>query len=161
MAAWIKMPLGTEVGLGPGDFVLDYRLQKISPQCTETHLFSSKIEKKIWGGAQPLLRRLPTAHLPRRQRRLWRLDPMALNLGAFGTSAVPRPPNFAPPPFPYTFRRICTQRKSHRAKVPGNETARERKGQGAKAPGSESPRVLLADSLRGAMARERKGSVPY
>jgi len=23
MAAWIKMPLGTEVGLGPGDFVLD------------------------------------------------------------------------------------------------------------------------------------------
>ena len=23
MAAWIKMPLGTEVGLDPGDFVLD------------------------------------------------------------------------------------------------------------------------------------------
>ena len=23
MAGWIKMPLGTEVGLGPGDFVLD------------------------------------------------------------------------------------------------------------------------------------------
>ena len=23
MAAWIKMPLGTEVGLGPGDFVFD------------------------------------------------------------------------------------------------------------------------------------------
>ena len=23
MAAWIKMPLGVEVGLGPGDFVLD------------------------------------------------------------------------------------------------------------------------------------------
>ena len=23
MAAWMKMPLGTEVGLGPGDFVLD------------------------------------------------------------------------------------------------------------------------------------------
>jgi len=23
MAVWIKMPLGTEVGLGPGDFVLD------------------------------------------------------------------------------------------------------------------------------------------
>jgi len=23
MAAWIKMPLGTEVGLSPGDFVLD------------------------------------------------------------------------------------------------------------------------------------------
>ena len=23
MAAWIKMPLGTEVGFGPGDFVLD------------------------------------------------------------------------------------------------------------------------------------------
>ena len=22
-AGWIKMPLGTEVGLGPGDFVLD------------------------------------------------------------------------------------------------------------------------------------------
>jgi len=28
MAAWINMPLGMEVGLGPGDFVLDYRLQK-------------------------------------------------------------------------------------------------------------------------------------
>jgi len=23
MAAWIKMPLGTEVGLGPGDIMLD------------------------------------------------------------------------------------------------------------------------------------------
>jgi len=23
MAGWIKMPLGTEVGLGPGDVVLD------------------------------------------------------------------------------------------------------------------------------------------
>jgi len=23
MAAWIKMPLGMEVGLGPGDFVFD------------------------------------------------------------------------------------------------------------------------------------------
>jgi len=23
MAGWIKMPLGMEVGLGPGDFVLD------------------------------------------------------------------------------------------------------------------------------------------
>jgi len=23
MAAWIKMPLGMELGLGPGDFVLD------------------------------------------------------------------------------------------------------------------------------------------
>ena len=23
MAGWIKMPLGTEVGIGPGDFVLD------------------------------------------------------------------------------------------------------------------------------------------
>jgi len=23
MAGWIKIPLGTEVGLGPGDFVLD------------------------------------------------------------------------------------------------------------------------------------------
>ena len=23
MAGWIKMPLGTEVGLGPGDIVLD------------------------------------------------------------------------------------------------------------------------------------------
>jgi len=23
MAAWIKMPLGMEVGIGPGDFVLD------------------------------------------------------------------------------------------------------------------------------------------
>ena len=28
MAVWINMPLGMEVGLGPGDFVLDYRLQK-------------------------------------------------------------------------------------------------------------------------------------
>ena len=28
MAAWINMPLGMEVSLGPGHFVLDYRLQK-------------------------------------------------------------------------------------------------------------------------------------
>jgi len=28
MAAWIKMPLGMEVGLGPGDFVLDGDPQK-------------------------------------------------------------------------------------------------------------------------------------
>jgi len=26
MAAWIKMPLGMELGLGPGDFVLDQDL---------------------------------------------------------------------------------------------------------------------------------------
>jgi len=67
MAAWINMPLGMEVGLGPGDFMLDYRLQKIVTRMhrkSGTHLFSSKIEKKnFWGGAQPLF----TAHLPRRR----------------------------------------------------------------------------------------------
>ena len=30
MAAWVNMPLGMEVGLAPGDYVLDYRLQKHS-----------------------------------------------------------------------------------------------------------------------------------
>ena len=72
MAAWIKMPLGMEVGLGPGDFVLDYRLQKSTPNVPKLTFLAQKSKKKFWGGAQPLLRRLPTAHLP---RRLWRLDP--------------------------------------------------------------------------------------
>jgi len=44
--------------------------------------------------------RLPTAHLPQRRLCLWRLDPMALDLGAFGTSAVPQTSfDFAPPHF--------------------------------------------------------------
>jgi len=87
MAAWINMPLGMEVGLGLGDFVLDYRLQKIAPRMHRNSPFSSKIEEKNSGeGHSPL----PTAHLPRRRLRLWRLDPMALDLGAFGTSAVPQ-----------------------------------------------------------------------
>jgi len=32
MAGWIKMPLGMEVGLGPGDFVLDGDPAPLSPK---------------------------------------------------------------------------------------------------------------------------------
>ena len=50
-------------------------------------LFSSKIEKKNSGEGTTIPQTPPTVHLPRHQRRL---DPMALDLGAFGTSAVPQ-----------------------------------------------------------------------
>ena len=69
------------------------------------------------------------------------------------------------------------EQRGHGAKVPGSEMARERKGQGASWPGSESARVLLADSLRGAiglgakrlgtncpvgeMSRRRSVQLPY
>jgi len=49
MAAWIKMPLSMEVGLGPGDFVLDYRLQKIAPRIHGNSPFYLKNQKKISG----------------------------------------------------------------------------------------------------------------
>ena len=49
MAAWIKMPLGMEVGLGPGDFVLDYRLQKIAPRMHRLTFLAQKSRKKILG----------------------------------------------------------------------------------------------------------------
>ena len=32
MAAWIKMSLGMELGLGPGDFVLDGDLRSLLPK---------------------------------------------------------------------------------------------------------------------------------
>jgi len=32
MAAWIKMPLGMELGLGPSDFVLDGDAAPLSPK---------------------------------------------------------------------------------------------------------------------------------
>jgi len=47
MAAWIKMPLGMEVGLGPGDFVLDYRLQKIAPRMHRNSPFLAQKLKKF------------------------------------------------------------------------------------------------------------------
>jgi len=146
------MPLGMEVGLGPGDFVLDYRLQKIVPRMhrkSGTHLFSSKIEKKFWGGAQPLF----TAYLPPRRLRLWRLDPMAFDLGAFSSAPrlSPRTPDLAPhfhtPSAANVRSERATERKLQGAKVPGNEMARERKGQGAKAPGSESAREQFGQGV--------------
>jgi len=80
-----------------------------------------------------------------RRLRLWRLDPMALDLQS----------------------ERATERKFQGAKVPGNEMARERKGQGVKAPGSDLARGGIGQGPIGRfapgseLARERKGSVPY
>jgi len=37
MAGWIKMPLGMEIGLGPGDFVLDGNPAPPLPKVAEPH----------------------------------------------------------------------------------------------------------------------------
>jgi len=60
--------------------------------------------------------------------------PMALDLGAFVTLAVSRPPDFAPHLVIHTFRRLST------AKEPQSENSREGNGQGTKWPGSETAR---------------------
>jgi len=39
MAAWIKMPLGMEVGLGSGDFVLDGDPAPLPTKGTEPSIF--------------------------------------------------------------------------------------------------------------------------
>jgi len=97
--------------------------------------FSSNMEKNFWGGAQPPPYSpppsAPTAPLaPRsygaRPRRL-------RHLGC--------PPDLlTSPPFPHTFRHVCPERKSHRAKVQGSESSRERKFKEMKWPGSKSAR---------------------
>ena len=108
--------------------------------------------------AHRLLRCLPTgtAHLPQAQPTSLgpsrRLNPMALDLGAFGTSADLLTSS---PPFPHTFppmsaAKAARSESSRGGHGHGSERARERNGQGPKAPGSESARVLLADSLLGA-----------
>jgi len=43
MAAWIKMPLGMEVGLGPGDFVLDGTPLPLPKKGAELPKFSADV----------------------------------------------------------------------------------------------------------------------
>ena len=43
MAAWIKMSLGMELGLGPGDFVLDGDPVALSPKWGRTPKFSAYV----------------------------------------------------------------------------------------------------------------------
>ena len=43
MAAWIKVPLGIEIGLGPGDFVLDEDPAPPPPKETELPKFSTHV----------------------------------------------------------------------------------------------------------------------
>jgi len=43
MARWIKMPLGMEVGLGPGDFVLDGDPTPLPKKGTEPSQFSANV----------------------------------------------------------------------------------------------------------------------
>jgi len=48
------MLLGMEIGLGPGDFVLDYILQKNSTlNAPELTFLAQKSKKKFWEEAQP------------------------------------------------------------------------------------------------------------
>jgi len=124
-----------EVGLGPGDFVSDYTLQKNSTPNAPKLLYSSKIEKKNYGKGPP--------HSP---------PPSARCLRSYG--ARPRrlrhlgwPPDLLtlPPPISTHLPPPMSA-----AKEPQSESSRERNGQGAIWPGRESARVLLADSLRGA-----------
>ena len=43
-AGWIKMPIGTEVGLGPGDIVLDSLVTKLPPKRhSSSHQFSARV----------------------------------------------------------------------------------------------------------------------
>jgi len=49
MAGWIKMTLGTEVGLGPGDFVLDGDPAPLSPKREQSPpIFGSCIWPNGW-----------------------------------------------------------------------------------------------------------------
>ena len=43
MAAWIKMPLGMELGLGPGDFVLDGDPSPLPKKGAEPPKFSADV----------------------------------------------------------------------------------------------------------------------
>ena len=91
-----------------------------TPNAPELTFLAQKSEKKFRGGARPPPRSpspsAPTAPLaPRsygaRPRRL-------RHLGC--------PPDLlTSPPFPHTFRHVCPERKSHRAKVQGSESSRE------------------------------------
>jgi len=77
MAAWIKMPLGTEVGLGPSDFVLDRDI-------------ASPLTKK--GTGPPIL-----GHVCCGQMAAWIKMPLGMEIGL-------RPNDFVlvgdPPPLP-------------------------------------------------------------
>jgi len=56
MARWIKMPLGMEVGLGPGDFVLDGDPALLPKKGTEPR-FMSSVPKRLNGSRRHLARR--------------------------------------------------------------------------------------------------------
>jgi len=43
MASWIKMPLGMELGLGPGDFVLDGDPAPLPKKGTKPPKFSAHV----------------------------------------------------------------------------------------------------------------------
>jgi len=76
-----------------------------------------------------------------------------------------RPRDFPPPLFPHTFRRLCPERKSHRAKVPGSDLARERISQGP--IGRFAPRSELAwerkvvEVICRKSSAERAANYPY
>jgi len=51
MAAWIKMPLGMEVGLGPGDFLLDGNPAPLPKKGTEPKFSAMFIVAKWLDGS--------------------------------------------------------------------------------------------------------------
>ena len=146
MAAWIKMPLGMEAGLGSGDFVLDYRLQKIAHRMHRNSPFLTQESKKIfWGGAQPPPHSPPPSVLTvSLAPRSYGAQPRRLRHLGCPQDLLTLPPisTHLPPPM-------------SGAKGSGNERARERKRQGANRPGSYWP-IRSGSEL----ALERKGSLP-
>jgi len=81
MAAWIKMPLGLELGFGPGDFVLDGDPASPSPKrrADPPQIFGPCLlwpngwmdQDGTWHGDRPLPRRLCVGWGPSRPLNFW------------------------------------------------------------------------------------------
>ena len=54
---WIKMPLGTDVGLGPGHIVLDGDLASPRKVAQQPHALSSIVAKRLHGSGYHMVRR--------------------------------------------------------------------------------------------------------
>jgi len=93
--------------------------KRSSPNAPELTFLAQKTKKNSGEGHSPV----PTAHLPRRRLHLWRLDPMALDLGAFGCppDLLTSPPHFHTPSTPMS----GAKEPAHRAKDRGSKSSRE------------------------------------
>ena len=130
MAAWINMPLGMEVGLGPGNFVLDYDCKKIAPRMHRNSLFlAQKIKKKFCGRAQPPPHSpppwAPTVPLAPRS---YGARPRCLRHLGCPPDLLTLPPHFHTPSAAYVRSERAMEQKFQGTKRPESESARERFG---------------------------------